>query len=180
MIGGALLALVIPNPPPFGVYYPLYRKAQTIMKMATRLVLLVNFALVAVPASAQQKGKFPYAGQWAKNIPTTTGENLVMKYTFDKKGQCVLSVIYPSGSKKNWLCSYVMRGKAALVSYTRFGTTKGERRRYVQRFRLTPLSNGTKLLYKEIDLSYQVIGKSSQWHTRKLRGEFQMTRVRNN
>jgi hypothetical protein len=47
-----------------------------------------------------------------------------------------------------------------------------------KRFHLTPLSNGAKLLYKEIDLRYQVIGKGPQWHTRKLTGEFQMARVR--
>ncbi len=103
-----------------------------------------------------------------------------MKYTFNKEAQCVLSVVYPSGSEKRWLCSYVMQGKSALASYTSLRTTKGEKRRYIQRFRLTPLNDGAKLLYKEIDLSYQAIGGSSQWYTRKLRGELQMTRVRKN
>ncbi len=148
--------------------------------MLTRIALFISLAVVTAPLVAQQKGKFPYEGQWVKNISLTTGQNLVMKYTFDKKRHCALTVIYPSGLIKNWPCSYVMQGKSALVSYTRFGTTKGERRRYVQRFRLTPLNNGTKLLYSEIDLSYQVIGKGSQWHRRKLNGGFEMTKVGKN
>ena len=146
-------------------------------KFSTSLALLAIVTFLPIQANAQQDGKFPYRGQWDQKVTLASGKPLVVSYTFNNKAQCVLTVIYGK-SKTSWSCSYLMQGKSALVSYTRYGTTThGERRRYVQRLRLTPLNNGAKLLCKEIDLSYQVIGKGSQWHTRKQKAEFQLTRV---
>jgi len=148
-------------------------------KIVKRLILCVCLAFATVAANAREKGKFPYVGQWMKNIPSTTGGHFVMKYTFDKEGKCVLSVMYPEGRWKNWPCSYVMQGKSALVSYTSFNAAKTEKSRRTQRFWLTPLNKGTNLFYREIDLSYyKVIDKKSQWYTRKLTGKFQMSKVR--
>ena len=125
--------------------------------------------IAALSTAALAATKFPYVGQWSKNVEYADGSIHQIVLTFANNGSCSYKVNGLKFSSKTE-CSYRMQGTSAILNITSTGVFKGVKNNGIVTAKVTPQADGQAVSMQPLEWRTMNM-KNGKWTSNKAKAK---------